>query len=243
MELVNELYAFCGRPGCCADRPRRRRAEARRQRSSAPETVAVLKEAVEALVLMISPFAPHMAEELWELLGHTGGIVAAGWPAFDEAVARAERDRRAGAGERQGPRAADGAGRHVRGAAARAGARRSAGREAPRRQDRARRSSSVNGQARQHRGRADESPSAAVARRWSLRCSRVALSARAAAIRWPAAARSCRRTSRPSACRRSRTTRRCSTSSGASPSRVRVGADRPRQVQGRARPRPASMRC
>jgi leucyl-tRNA synthetase len=39
---------------------------------------------------MISPFAPHMAEELWEMLGHTGGIVAAGWPAFDEAVAKAD---------------------------------------------------------------------------------------------------------------------------------------------------------
>jgi leucyl-tRNA synthetase len=37
---------------------------------------------------MLSPFAPHMAEELWERLGHEGGVVAAGWPAFDEAVAR-----------------------------------------------------------------------------------------------------------------------------------------------------------
>ena len=39
---------------------------------------------------MLSPFAPHMAEELWERLGHAGGVVAAGWPAYDEAVARAE---------------------------------------------------------------------------------------------------------------------------------------------------------
>jgi leucyl-tRNA synthetase len=53
-------------------------------------TIAVLKEAVEALVLMISPFTPHMAEELWEMLGHADGIVAAGWPAFDEAVAKAQ---------------------------------------------------------------------------------------------------------------------------------------------------------
>jgi leucyl-tRNA synthetase len=49
----------------------------------------VLKEAIEALVLMVSPFAPHMAEELWEMLGHTGGVVAAGWPAFDAEVAKA----------------------------------------------------------------------------------------------------------------------------------------------------------
>ncbi len=39
---------------------------------------------------MISPFTPHMAEELWEMLGHKGGVVAAGWPAFDEAVAKAD---------------------------------------------------------------------------------------------------------------------------------------------------------
>ena len=39
---------------------------------------------------MLSPFAPHMAEELWEMLGHAGGIVAAGWPVYDEAVAKAE---------------------------------------------------------------------------------------------------------------------------------------------------------
>jgi leucyl-tRNA synthetase len=53
-------------------------------------TVAVLKEAIEALVRMLSPFTPHMAEELWEMLGHRGGIVAAGWPAYDEAVAKAD---------------------------------------------------------------------------------------------------------------------------------------------------------
>jgi leucyl-tRNA synthetase len=54
-----------------------------------PGTVAVLKEAVEALVRMLSPFAPHMCEELWEALGHPAGVVAAGWPQYDEAVARA----------------------------------------------------------------------------------------------------------------------------------------------------------
>jgi len=89
MELVNELYAFCGRTECLrigqqADEVSRVGAVER------AATVAVLKEAVEALVRMISPFTPHMAEELWELLGHTGGIVAPGWPSFDEAVAKAE---------------------------------------------------------------------------------------------------------------------------------------------------------
>ena len=50
----------------------------------------MLTEAIEALVLMLSPFAPHMAEELWELLGHADGVVAAGWPAADAAVAAEE---------------------------------------------------------------------------------------------------------------------------------------------------------
>jgi len=55
-----------------------------------PSTIAVVKEALEALVRMLSPFAPHMAEELWESFGHQGGIVSAGWPTYDEAVAKAQ---------------------------------------------------------------------------------------------------------------------------------------------------------
>ena len=44
---------------------------------------------VEPLVVMIAPFAPHMAEELWEHLGHTDSIFdGANWPAFDEAKTR-----------------------------------------------------------------------------------------------------------------------------------------------------------
>jgi leucyl-tRNA synthetase len=89
MELVNELYAFCARPGCNligreADDPEAVGTVER------PSTISVLKEAVEALVLMLSPFVPHMAEELWERLDHAGGVVAAGWPEYDDAVARAE---------------------------------------------------------------------------------------------------------------------------------------------------------
>jgi leucyl-tRNA synthetase len=55
MELVNELYAFGD-----AD-------------STRPQPVAVVREAIEALVRMLSPFAPHMCEELWEMLGHAEG--------------------------------------------------------------------------------------------------------------------------------------------------------------------------
>ena len=55
---------------------------------------------------MLSPFAPHMAEELWESLGHAGGVTAAGWPQYQEAVARASEVDGAGADQRQGARRA-----------------------------------------------------------------------------------------------------------------------------------------
>ena len=88
MELVNELYAFCNKTRCLVI-GRGAEEEASVGFIERPGTVAVLKEAIEALVLMLSPFAPHMAEELWEKLGHAGGIVSAGWPAFDADVAKA----------------------------------------------------------------------------------------------------------------------------------------------------------
>jgi leucyl-tRNA synthetase len=73
MELVNDLYAF----GENADRTRH-------------ETLEVVREAIEALVRVLSPFAPHIAEELWEMLGHRDGLIAARWPEFSADVAKAE---------------------------------------------------------------------------------------------------------------------------------------------------------
>jgi len=89
MELVNELYAFSdktriGRPG------RRAADDDEIGEPERIETIGVMKEALEALVLMISPFAPHTAEELWEGLGHADGLTTVPWPAYDQAVARAE---------------------------------------------------------------------------------------------------------------------------------------------------------
>jgi leucyl-tRNA synthetase len=43
------------------------------------------REVVEPLVLMISPFAPHIAEELWQKLGHLGSLAYADFPAADPA--------------------------------------------------------------------------------------------------------------------------------------------------------------
>ena len=42
------------------------------------------KETLETIAVLISPFAPHFAEEMWEQLGHTETVFKAGWPAYDE---------------------------------------------------------------------------------------------------------------------------------------------------------------
>ena len=45
---------------------------------------ALPKPWFENFVKILSPFAPHVAEELWERLGHTEGLVYESWPTFDE---------------------------------------------------------------------------------------------------------------------------------------------------------------
>ena len=72
MELVNTLYAFND------------------SNDVGPQSTPVVRETVEALVRMLSPFAPHTCEELWETLGHRDGLVKATWPEFNAAVAKAE---------------------------------------------------------------------------------------------------------------------------------------------------------
>jgi leucyl-tRNA synthetase len=47
---------------------------------------AVLAEGVEALVHLIAPFMPHLAETLWQDLGHMDLVAARHWPAFDAAL-------------------------------------------------------------------------------------------------------------------------------------------------------------
>jgi leucyl-tRNA synthetase len=51
---------------------------------------AVSREAVEPLLLMVSPFAPHLAEELWQKLGHTGTLAYVDFPVADPALLVAE---------------------------------------------------------------------------------------------------------------------------------------------------------
>jgi leucyl-tRNA synthetase len=84
MELVNEIYVFSdatshGSPG---------RGEPPDGLVEPGQTIAVLREAIDALVVMLSPFAPHTAEELWHRLGHPEGLTKAVWPAFDAEVAK-----------------------------------------------------------------------------------------------------------------------------------------------------------
>ena len=76
MELVNALYAF---------------EPASQDTMSREERGALLREAVETLILLLGPFAPHLAEELWARLGHTQRVFRQPWPQPDpRALAREE---------------------------------------------------------------------------------------------------------------------------------------------------------
>jgi leucyl-tRNA synthetase len=56
--------------------------------ASETDTFAV-REAIEALVIMLAPFSPHVAEEMWEGLGHAGGLLkSAQWPVADPELAK-----------------------------------------------------------------------------------------------------------------------------------------------------------
>ncbi|MBW1838996.1 MAG: class I tRNA ligase family protein, partial [Deltaproteobacteria bacterium] len=46
-------------------------------------TLSVVKEAIEAVIVLLSPITPHIAEELWEKLGEKESILKIPWPAYD----------------------------------------------------------------------------------------------------------------------------------------------------------------
>jgi len=66
MELVNELYAVEDKqlPG------------------------ALLASVQRDLVLLLAPFAPYLAHELWEMLGEKGNLLKAPWPKYDSELAK-----------------------------------------------------------------------------------------------------------------------------------------------------------
>ncbi len=68
MELVNEIYKLTE--------------DEQRQRASA--------EAIEAIVVLMSPFVPHLAEEMWEMLGNRESVFKSRWPAYDERYIKEE---------------------------------------------------------------------------------------------------------------------------------------------------------
>jgi leucyl-tRNA synthetase len=49
------------------------------------------REEVEPVVQLVAPFAPHIAEELWERLGHEGSVFDAGWPSYDPKLVEEEK--------------------------------------------------------------------------------------------------------------------------------------------------------
>ena len=70
MELVNELQA--------------------QEPLDAECSPAILKCTLAILALMLSPMTPHIAEELWEMLGYSGGMSKEKWPVFREDLTREE---------------------------------------------------------------------------------------------------------------------------------------------------------
>ncbi len=64
MELLNAISAFPEKESC-------------------PE---VIKEALETVVRLLSPFVPHVCEELWRHLGHPESLELSGWPSWDESA-------------------------------------------------------------------------------------------------------------------------------------------------------------
>ena len=65
MELVNGLYQY-------------------REIPETDRDPAVMREAVESLLVLLAPFAPHITEELWAATGHRESIHKQPWPVYDE---------------------------------------------------------------------------------------------------------------------------------------------------------------
>jgi leucyl-tRNA synthetase len=74
MELLNAMYAA------------EEKGEAKTTAAKVP--VAFLAEAQRSLVLMLAPFAPYLAHELWETFGEKSSLLRAPWPKYDAALAK-----------------------------------------------------------------------------------------------------------------------------------------------------------
>jgi len=74
MEFVNGLYKFT----------------ADTRSAGHGDEVPALREALATLILLLAPFAPHLAEELWAVTGHQTSLAHEGWPAYDAALIQEE---------------------------------------------------------------------------------------------------------------------------------------------------------
>ncbi len=75
MELVNELYAY---------------EDAAQQNPGQAAPAALIADVQRDLVLMLAPFAPYLAHELWEMLGESSELLRAPWPKYDPELAKEE---------------------------------------------------------------------------------------------------------------------------------------------------------
>ena len=75
MELVNALHAY-------------EEIAASDSQAGSGASSALLAEVQRDLVLLLAPFAPYLAHELWEMLGEKGSLLKAAWPKYDAALAR-----------------------------------------------------------------------------------------------------------------------------------------------------------
>jgi leucyl-tRNA synthetase len=73
MELVNETYKF-----------------EVREKHSKEDDIFVLNEALEMIVRLLGPIAPHFSEELWQEMGNKGSIYMLPWPKYDEKMLEEE---------------------------------------------------------------------------------------------------------------------------------------------------------
>jgi leucyl-tRNA synthetase len=53
-------------------------------------TCSVMRFALETIVVLLSPFVPHIADELWEMLGHGGSVLTVSWPEYREDAIKEE---------------------------------------------------------------------------------------------------------------------------------------------------------
>ncbi len=72
MELVNTLY------------------QVKHPDRSDSAALSVIREAIESIVVLLAPIVPHIAEELWEILGGNENLFNISWPSYDESVAAEE---------------------------------------------------------------------------------------------------------------------------------------------------------